>query len=1132
MQNSELLPAAEVKRFFRTWSATRFNPRRYQPGGVGNWSGHLPFAYDLIASLRPNLIVELGTQYGESYFGFCQAVEEHRLSAQCYAVDTWRGDEHTGAYGDSVYDEVDSYNRTHYGSFSSLLRTRFDDAASQFAEASIDLLHIDGLHTYEAVAHDFSHWLPKVKPGGVILLHDVMVRSADFGVWRLWKELTSRFPSLTFYHSWGLGVLQVPGPSITDDLLLNWLFSTDSNVQQTLRSHYVMLAESLEYRCGTRARVSVKDWVCMKLYPFGDTGYSERCSQSVVLPAKQWKHVSFVLPDGKGHGPIRIDPSDTPAIIEISEIQVRRDGNGDLLWHAAKDVGFGSIQVNAEINVLPGSDHFRCASYGFDPQMLLPDIPSVGAGESLYLDIWLAVDTDLALTLPEQLHTCENRLQDLATDRDRCLDQLADMKQRLDAQAGQLSEGAGRWQEVAANEDKFREKLAAIEQQLREAQGQWRAFATDREVKAVATRVEEILRSRIWRTLVRLGGFILRLQGRKSLIQKPLAPLPVAPITVSAPIAPSIPQKTPDSAEGSPRASASRHVRGVMSIADWGKRIESIIASRSAVKSEEPLIAVLTPVWNTPLDLFAEAAISVLEQSCQEWEWCIVDDGSTRTDFHALFPILKATGRIRIKTLGSNHGISYATNQALHLTSCEYICFLDHDDLLAPTALAECLAKLESGLDAVYTDSDKVDRAGIRSEPFYKPDWSPEYFRGVMYVGHLLCVRRKLALEIGGFDSQYDGVQDFEFMLRYSERTHRVGHVSTILYHWRAIPGSVAASLDAKGDVGRLQKMAVQTHLKRVGLPASAESGSIPHRVRIVPLPVTNRPRVSILIPTKDAPELLDRCLSSIAGKTTYSNFQVLCIDNETTDARALDLMERFGVKRVPFCGRFNFSSANNLGVQEADGQFLVFMNNDIEVITDTWIEEMLYYALQNDVGAVGAMLLYPDATVQHAGVVLGCRGTADHVLRHAPADSDGYAGSLSAAHEVSAVTAACMMIKRETFDLAGGFNEHYFTSYQDVDLCLQLRSMGLRNIFTPRAQFFHLESASRGSYYDFVDRNLLLDRWEEVIGGGKATTSVYSGLLAGTCRQPCQGRPAWSISAWSSRPTSRIGVSRLAHSQ
>ena len=605
------------------------------------------------------------------------------------------------------------------------------------------------------------------------------------------------------------------------------------------------------------------------------------------------------------------------------------------------------------------------------------------------------------------------------------------------------------------------------------------------ELHKVSTALEDLLHSRIWRTLVKLGAFALRLQlklsGRTPARThiSPAAPKP-APDSLRAPKLPAPIQ----------RASASRHSLGVTTVSQWEQLIRSVVATRAPSTLAKPRISIITPLWNTKPAWLAEAAISVMEQSCSDWEWCLVDDGSTQTDFQDLFPVLEQTGQVKILRLSKNQGISGASNEGLKSATGDYVCFLDHDDLLAPDALQECLDVLDEGFDAVYTDSDKVDEAGLRTEPFHKPDWSAEYFRGVMFVGHLLVVRRDIALEIGGFDTHFSGVQDFEFMIRFSERSGRIGHISKVLYHWRAVEGSIASSPDAKGRVDLLQREAVQAQLDRLGLPATAELGRTSHRVQIVPLPRTHHPKVSIIIPTKDAPDLLQKCLSSLFEKTKYPNFEVVCVDNGTSDIRALHLMRSYPVKRLLFPGRFNFSHANNLGVRKASGEYLVFMNNDIEVIAEKWIEEMLYYAQQQDVGAVGAMLLYPDQTIQHAGVVLGCRGTADHVLRFAPADSDGYAGSLACAREVSAVTAACMMMKREDFEAIGGFNEHYFTAYQDTDLCLAVRSSGKRIMMAPRAVLFHMESKSRGRYYDFVDRNLLLDRWEETIA---ATDPYYN---------------------------------------
>ncbi len=499
----------------------------------------------------------------------------------------------------------------------------------------------------------------------------------------------------------------------------------------------------------------------------------------------------------------------------------------------------------------------------------------------------------------------------------------------------------------------------------------------------------------------------------------------------------------------------------------------------------EPHISVITPTHNTEPAWFLDLAISIVEQSFLQWEWCIVDDGSSQTEFQLLFSELQSLPNIKIKKLSDSRGISSATNAGLEAAAGKYVCFVDHDDILAREALAGCVDLLEEGYDAVYTDSDKIDNQGNRSEPFHKPDWSPEYFRGVMYVGHLLCVRRDVALAIGGFDREYDGVQDFEFLLRYSEATSRIGHIPKIHYHWRAVPGSVAAKGDAKGDLDSLQQKAVRSHLGRLGLAANTERGDFPHRVKIVPLARRIFPKVSIIIPTKDSPDILHKCLYTIFSTTTYPNFEVFCVDNETSDPRALGEMTDAPIERVSFPGVFNFSKANNLAREYSTGEYLVFLNNDVEVVTPDWLEQLLYYSEQEDVGAVGGLLLYADGSVQHAGVVLGCKGIADHVLRGAPGDCDGYAGSLSCAREVSAVTGACLMMRRSLFDELGGFNEHFFTAFQDVDLCLKIRERGKRIIFTPRARLIHHESVSRGKYYDLVDHNLLLDCWEPLIKAG-----------------------------------------------
>jgi GT2 family glycosyltransferase len=503
------------------------------------------------------------------------------------------------------------------------------------------------------------------------------------------------------------------------------------------------------------------------------------------------------------------------------------------------------------------------------------------------------------------------------------------------------------------------------------------------------------------------------------------------------------------------------------------------------VRPPIPFFSALTPTHNTKPEWIAEAALSLLNQTFSEWEWCVVDDGSDDRETKKLLDLLRTVShRLRIAD-SPGKGISAATNHALACARGDYVCFLDHDDLLHPAALELMREKLTEGYDVVYSDEDKLDdTSGELVEPFFKPDWSPEYFRGVMYVGHLLCVRRELAL-LNGFDGVFDGVQDFEFMLRLSETNPRIAHVPQVLYHWRKTRGSIAESADAKPDIGVLQVRAVNAHLDRLQLRSRAEPTVLPHRLKIIPDKRDGYRRVSIIIPTRDAPQIFGRCLKSIFEKTSYPDFEVVVMDNDSADPAALALMEQYPVRRIPFPGPFNFSRANNGGAATASGELLLFLNNDTEIVSADWLQHLVYYAEQADVGAVGALLLYEDRTVQHAGVALGIRGTADHTMRGFQSDVDGYAGSLACAREVSAVTAACLMMRKSLFQEVGGFNEHFFTAYQDVDLCLRLRERGFRIVYTPEVVVVHHESVSRKNYYDMVDRMLLLDRWERVIERG-----------------------------------------------
>lgn len=503
----------------------------------------------------------------------------------------------------------------------------------------------------------------------------------------------------------------------------------------------------------------------------------------------------------------------------------------------------------------------------------------------------------------------------------------------------------------------------------------------------------------------------------------------------------------------------------------------------------QPKISIITPVYNIDAKWLDLCIQSVVNQFYENWELCLYDDASTKKEtLVCLKKWENKDARIKISYGKENKNISGASNEALKLATGEFIALLDNDDELTPNALFEIVCALNHNqeIDILYSDEDKIINDGKeRVCPFFKPDWSPEFFRGVMYVGHFLVIRKSLAFEAGLFNDKFNKVQDYEFMLRLSERTSKIAHIPKVLYHWRIIPGSIASDSQAKGDVDILQEKAVNEHLKRIDLNGLAKNEGTPHRLRIYPLDEANYPLVSIIIPTKDNGEVLDKCLKSLFEKTNYPNYEVILIDNNTKEKKAFEVMKKYEVRIIKYDRKFNFSEINNVGAGQSRGDYLILLNNDTEIIDKDWIKKMLYYAKQKDVGAVGPMLIYPDNKVQHAGVVLGFRGTADHIMRGFPDNVDGYFGSLCCAREVSAVTAACIMIKKSVFEEVGGFNQHYQVIYQDVDLCLKIRNKNYRIIYTPRVKLIHYESKSRGSDYNYLDRLLLLDLWEDKIKKG-----------------------------------------------
>lgn len=504
--------------------------------------------------------------------------------------------------------------------------------------------------------------------------------------------------------------------------------------------------------------------------------------------------------------------------------------------------------------------------------------------------------------------------------------------------------------------------------------------------------------------------------------------------------------------------------------------------------SYTPRISIVTPVYNTDEAWLRKAIESVRAQIYPHWELCLVNDASTKPHVGPILDEYASTdSRARVKHLPDNEGIVGASTHALSLATGEFIGLLDHDDELSPDALFEVVKRLNEDptLDLLYSDEDKLELDGRRVEPFFKPEWSPDLLLSMNYISHFSVLRRSLLTEIGGFRAGFDGSQDYDLLLRLTERTHRVAHIPKILYHWRKTPASAATSTASKPFAYEAGRRAIEETLHRRGYEGLVESPSpglyaVRYRLRHTPL-------VSIIIPTRDRWQLLQQCLQSVQEKTGYTPYEIIVLDNNSTDPETLEYLDRISntwqVYRRP--EPFNFSTINNFGASKAMGDYLLFLNNDTQVIRSDWLTAMVEQGQRPEVGAVGAKLLYPDGRIQHAGVILGIGSVANHAFRYRPANSGSYYGFAEVVRNCSAVTAACMLMRRRVFLEVGGFDERLRVAFNDVDLCLRLRQQGYLVVYTPYALLYHHESATRGRLHPPEDEERAWKLWGDLIRQG-----------------------------------------------
>ena len=979
------------------------------------WLEHAPFAFWLVETLRPRCVVELGTHFGFSFLTFCQAVRRLGIPTVCYAVDTWKGDEHSGFYGEDVYVGLAGIIEQQYSDFARLLRYRFKDALPRIEEASVDLLHIDGRHTYDDVKEDFETWQSRLSDRGVVLFHDTTVRERDFGVWRLWAEEFKRYPAFQFLHCHGLGILAT-GPAA--EQLLRPLLQSGPTGAGMIRAAYARLGQalSLQYQLGV----------------------AHQQAQEAL----------------GGQARLR----------------------AELTSHAAAE----QQRLRAEL----------AAQAAAEQERLRAELAGQAAAEQERLRAELA-----GQAAAEQERLRAELAAQAAAEQERLRSELASQ-----AAAEREKSWAAWTAQAAVSEERLRSQLAArsADELSSLASSVTRLVDEQRAARAALRKWERTVRKRLPRPLgkrlvrttkalgrvtwrfgrklskkVRGGVRAMLRPGRTphGSLQSPSSPVsePGAVGEGHAGLLPPAHYLAFQPGELLGAADAPAHRRGRYALTERAggyvytpPRRPADLELRLALLARVPRFSIVVPVYNTSTDFLARMLASVQAQWYPFWELVVVDDASPSQDTCGFLEQIKDS-RVKVHSLAQNVGISGATNAALELATGEFVVFLDHDDELTEDCLYEiALCVDRDDPDFIYSDEDKISPKGLFVEPFFKPDWSPDTMMSIMYTCHVGCMRLSTLREAGPLASEYDGAQDWDLVLRVTERTNRIVHIPKVLYHWRMIPSSISASIDAKPHAVGASVRLREAALRRRGLHGNFEPvDGLPscHRVRYFSV---GDPLVSIIVPSRDNGTVLHSCISSVVKHSVWQKMEFIVVDNGSRDHETLVSLARLGsefdCRVIRHDADFNFSELCNVGARAANGQLLLFLNDDTELRSADAIARMAGYAQLHHIGAVGAKLLYPDTyQIQHAGIInLSCG--PGHALARLSGAVHGYFLRNTVEYNWIAVTGACLMIQRDRFELVGFFDESLPIAYNDVELCMRLIKRGLYNVVCPMAEWIHHE--------------------------------------------------------------------------
>lgn len=991
------------------------------------WFGHIPFAHWIIKAARPRVFVELGTHAGVSYSAFCSSVISEKIPTQCFAVDTWEGDEHAGLYGTQIYNDLKALNDQKYKHFSTMLRCTFDSALDRFQDSSIDLLHIDGFHTYEAVSHDFLSWLPKLSDRAVVLFHDTNERREGFGVWRFWAEIQKKYPSFEFLHSHGLGVLAV-GQSVPFVIAELCSLKNDSQVV-TVRNRFLTVGSLWEQR----AKMITERLQIQKSQSKiqSETAEHLTANKKVIENLKMSTEIHIKQMEQKAR---ELELKTKALQIKTKENELKKK-EAQVMTTQIEKFKLRIIEIESENRRLQNEQNKLLSSKSWRATKPLRKINSLLPKPLKRLFRYSLKTINLA-TSPRNIvyhfqkkELCREINASHLFDREWYLRQYPDISEMsIDPARHYIEHGAYEGRNpsphfssslyLEANPDVYRAKLNPLVHYIKYGEAEKRSLGIP-----------------------------------KSLRYDNSEPQECSYYEPSKPIAPFI----------------SWQLLNAPTL-NYKNAINERLLSDDIKKA--PQLSIIMPVYDPPLEILEEAVLSVLEQSYKNFQLVLIDDKSENQLVRdQLTRYANMDSRVTIVFREKNGHISAATNSGVEKASGEFLVFLDNDDKLAPDALALFAFYIAENptTDVIYSDDAKLNNnAGpMLISPKFKPDWSPELLLSYCYISHLKALRTSLYREIGGSRLGYEGSQDHDMLLRATEKACHVGHIPQILYHRRVLPGSTAMSGHAKPYSFEAGRKAAEDAFLRRGVNCVVEHPTWALKAGVgiyVPIMPNTGPSVAIFIPTKNNFKILDKLLVSLE-KTTYENYTIYIIDNGSDEVETLRYLKglRHPVLRIPSPNnKFNYSYINNKAVEQVDDDYVLFLNDDTEVITPNWLSQMMGWMQLDGVGAVGARLLYPDGRVQHGGVCPSLKGGLT-MFRGLPREEPGYLWYAKVTRNTSAVTAAVMLTSRNLFLKIGPFDEkHFGVSYNDVDYCLKLQDAGYRVVYCGEAELYHHESYTR----------------------------------------------------------------------